>query len=73
MQRTGDLKLVQELNISIILKTIRHYGPTPRSEITKKNKINPTTVTSIVKNYLSKDQYMRMVQEYLMKSLWQKD
>jgi len=55
MQRTGDLKLVQELNRSIILKTIRHYSPTPRSEITKKNKINPTTVISIVKNYLSKD------------------
>ena len=55
MQRTGDLKLVQELNRSIILKMIRHYGPTPRSEITKKNKINPTTVISIVKNYLSKD------------------
>ncbi len=49
MQRTGDLKLVQELNRSIILKMIRHYGPTPRSEITKKNKINPTTVTSVKK------------------------
>ena len=55
MQGTVDLRLVQELNISTILKIIRHYGPTPRSEITKKNKINPTTVTSIVKNYLSKD------------------
>ena len=55
MQGTVDLRLVQELNISIILKIIRHNGPTPRSEITKKNKINPTTVTSIVKNYSSKD------------------
>ncbi len=55
MQRTENLKLVQELNRSIILKMIRHYGPTPRSEITKKNKINLTTVTSIVKNYLNKD------------------
>ena len=36
MQRIGDLKLVQELNRSIIPKTIWHYGPTPRSEITKK-------------------------------------
>jgi len=36
MQRIGDLKLVQELNRSIILKTIWHYGPTPRSKITKK-------------------------------------
>ena len=55
MQRTGDLKLIQELNRSIIPKIIRHYGPTLRSEITKKNKINPTTVTSVVKNYFSKD------------------
>ncbi|GAG20627.1 unnamed protein product [marine sediment metagenome] len=36
MQRIGDLKLVQELNRFIILKIIRHYGPTLRSEITKK-------------------------------------
>ncbi len=55
MQRIGDLNLVQELNRFIILKMIQHYGPTPRSEITKKNKINPTTVISIVKNYLSKN------------------
>ena len=39
MQRIGDLKLVQELNRSIILKMIRHYGPTPRSEITKKTRL----------------------------------
>jgi predicted NBD/HSP70 family sugar kinase len=52
MQRTGDLKLIQELNRSIILKTIRHYGPISRSEIAKKNKISPTTVTSAVKKLL---------------------
>ena len=39
MQRIGDLKLVQELNSSIILKIIRHYGPTSRSEITKKTRL----------------------------------
>jgi len=26
MQRTGDLKLIQELNRSIILRTIQNYG-----------------------------------------------
>jgi len=52
MQRTGDLKLIQELNRSIILKTIRHYGPISRSEIAKRNKISPTTVTSAVRRLL---------------------
>ncbi len=49
MQRTGDLKLIQELNRSIILKTIQKYGPISRSEIAKKNKISSTTVTAAVK------------------------
>jgi len=52
MQRTGDLKLIQELNRSIILKTIRHYGPISRSEIAKRNNISPTTVTSAVRRLL---------------------
>lgn len=52
MQRTGDLKLIQELNRSIILKTIRHYGPISCSKIAKKNKISPITVTSVVKKLL---------------------
>jgi len=52
MQRTGDLKLIQELNRSIILKTIRHYGPISRSEIAKMNKISPTTVTAAVRRLL---------------------
>lgn len=48
MRRTGDLKLIQELNRSIIFDTIRHYGPISRSEIAKRNKLSPTTVTSAV-------------------------
>lgn len=52
MQRTGNLKLIKELNISIILKTIRYCGPISRSEIAKKNKISPTTVTAAVRELL---------------------
>jgi DNA-binding MarR family transcriptional regulator len=52
MQKTGNLKLIQELNRSIILKTIRHYGPISRSEIAKRNKISPTTVTAAVRRLL---------------------
>lgn len=52
MQRTGDLKLIQELNRSIILKTIQNHGPISRSEIAKKNKISSTTVTAAVKKLI---------------------
>jgi predicted NBD/HSP70 family sugar kinase len=48
MRRTGDLKLIQELNRSIILDTIRQSGPISRSQIAKRNKLSPTTVTSAV-------------------------
>ncbi|MGM7722777.1 ROK family transcriptional regulator [Metabacillus sp. Hm71] len=48
MKRTGDLKLIQELNRSIVLETIRLQGPISRSDIAKKNKLSPTTVTSAV-------------------------
>lgn len=47
-RRTGDLKLIQELNRSIILDAIRKSGPISRSKIAKLNKISPTTVTSAV-------------------------
>ncbi|MFC0472539.1 ROK family transcriptional regulator [Halalkalibacter kiskunsagensis] len=47
-QRTGDAKLIQELNRSIILDAIRKYGPVSRSEVAKIIDISPTTVTSAV-------------------------
>lgn len=50
--RTGDLKLIQELNRFIILKMIREEGPVSRSEIAKKNKISPTTVASAVQELI---------------------
>jgi predicted NBD/HSP70 family sugar kinase len=49
MQKTGNKKLIQELNRSIILKTIRNHGPISRSEIAKKYKFSPTTVTAAVR------------------------
>ncbi|MCM3740615.1 ROK family transcriptional regulator [Oceanobacillus luteolus] len=52
-QRTGDLKLIQELNRSIILDTIRKNEPISRSEIAKLINISPTTVTSAVSDLIS--------------------
>jgi N-acetylglucosamine repressor len=48
MVRKGDLKLIQELNRFIILDTIRQHGPISRSEVAKRHRISPTTVTSCV-------------------------
>lgn len=53
MRRTGDLKLMQELNRSIILETIRKKGPISRVDIAKLIKISPTTVTSAVSELIS--------------------
>jgi len=52
VQRTGDLKLIQELNRSIILNTIRKKGPISRSQVAKSLKISPTTVTSAVNDLI---------------------
>lgn len=53
MQRTGDLKFIQELNRSIILDSIRKKGPISRSEIAKNINISPTTVTSAVNELIN--------------------
>src|SRR5690625_4247132 len=48
MRKKGDLKFIQKLNQSIILNTIRNHGPISRSDIAKKTKLSPSTVTSAV-------------------------
>lgn len=52
MKRTGNQKLIQDLNRNIILRTIRHDGPISRSEIARKNGLSPTTVSFAVKEFL---------------------
>ncbi|WEK55960.1 MAG: ROK family transcriptional regulator [Candidatus Cohnella colombiensis] len=42
------MKLIQELNRSIILNMIREYGPISRSEIAERNGISPSTVAAAV-------------------------
>ncbi len=53
IQRTGDLRLIQELNRSLILDTIRKRGAISRTEIAKTIKISPTTVTSAVNDLIN--------------------
>ncbi|MFB5662347.1 ROK family transcriptional regulator [Alteribacillus sp. HJP-4] len=46
--RTGNLKLIQELNRSIILNTIRKHEPISKSGVAKNLSISPTTVSTAV-------------------------
>lgn len=50
--RKGDLKLIQELNRSMVLNKIRSDGPISRIELSKKNKISPSTVASAVQELI---------------------
>ena len=52
MKRTGNQKLIQDLNRNIILKTIRQEGPISRSAIAKKNGLSPTTVSLAIQEFL---------------------
>ncbi|MGN7359906.1 ROK family transcriptional regulator [Paenibacillus sp. SAF-054] len=50
--RKGDLKLVQELNRSIILNQIRSKGPISRISLAKECRISPSTVASAVQELI---------------------
>ncbi|MCJ8013829.1 ROK family transcriptional regulator [Paenibacillus sp. KQZ6P-2] len=50
--RKGDLKLVQELNRSIILNKIRSHGPISRISIAKECRVSPSTVASAVQELI---------------------
>lgn len=56
-KRTGDLKLIKELNKTLILDKIRREGPISRAEIAKIMQISATTVTSAVSE-LIRDSYV---------------
>lgn len=60
--RKGDLKLVQELNRSIILNKIRSQGPISRISLAKECRISPSTVASAVQE-LIKEGYVSEVGE----------
>lgn len=46
--RTGDQLLVREINLSIILNTLRIAGPLSRATLASKTGLNKTTVSSLV-------------------------
>jgi len=53
MKRTGDLKLMQELNRYLILDAIRKNGPISRAKVAQDLGISPTTVTAAVSDFIA--------------------
>lgn len=58
----GSLKLMKKINKSIILDTIRIYGPMSRAEISQKTNLSPTTVSTLTEN-LAKEKYIKEIGE----------
>jgi len=51
--KTGNLKLVQKINRSLVLNLIKEKGPISRADISKVTKLTRSTVSNIV-DYLIK-------------------
>jgi len=58
----GSLELMKKINKSIILDTIRIYGPISRAEISQKTNLSPTTVSTLTEN-LVKEEYIKEIGE----------
>ncbi|MBU4602794.1 ROK family transcriptional regulator [bacterium] len=53
--KTGNLRLVQKINRSLVLNLIREKGPLSRADISKITKLTRSTVSSIVEYLIRKD------------------
>ncbi len=60
--RTANLQLMKEINQSIVLNTIRNYGPISRADIAKRTKLSSTTVSTLADD-LIKQEYLEEIGE----------
>ena len=58
--RTGDQALVREINLSIILNTLREAAPLSRAQLAARTGLNKTTVSSLV-HELTDRQFVREI------------
>jgi len=58
----GSLELMKKINKSIILDTIRIYGPMSRAEISQRTNLSPTTVSTLTED-LIKEEYIKEIGE----------
>ena len=53
--KTGNLRLVQKINRSLVLNLIKEKGPISRADISKITKLTRSTISSIVGYLIKKD------------------
>jgi len=53
--KTGNLRLVQKINRSLVLNLIKEKGPISRADISKITKLTRSTVSNIVDYLIKKD------------------
>jgi len=53
--KTGNLRLVQKINRSLVLNLIKNKGPVSRADISKITKLTRSTVSNIVEYLIKKD------------------
>jgi glucokinase-like ROK family protein len=58
--RTGDLALVRQMNLSVIMNNLRKNAPVSRAELAEATGLNKTTVSSLV-HELIKRQFVREI------------
>jgi len=58
--KTGNLRLVQKINRSLVLSLIKDKGPISRADISKITKLTRSTVSSIV-DYLIKKNLIKEI------------
>ncbi len=56
--RTGDRQLIRDINISLVVNSIRHYGPISRVDIARRTGLGRSTVSDIV-GLLLKEEFVR--------------
>jgi len=53
--KTGNLRLVQKINRSLVLNLIKNKSPVSRADISKITKLTRSTVSNIVEYLIKKD------------------
>lgn len=58
----GSLELMKQINKSIILDTVKLYGPISRAEISQRTNLSPTTVSTLTGD-LIREEYIKEIGE----------
>lgn len=58
--QTGDQALVRQINLSVIMRTLREYAPISRAQLAERTGLNKTTVSSLVQELIDR-QFVREV------------